>query len=104
MGGVIMRAVMPTSARKYTTQKVFSPGSTARPRVARALITLHQQLDRQIRSADGLDLRAVKLASPVSLLIRLNLGDAFGILVFHAQRHLLQVGRVINAPGFPKPE
>jgi hypothetical protein len=101
MGGVIMRAVAPGNARKYPTQRVFTPGPVARANVVRELIALHEQVGRQLQKADGLNLRAVKLSSPVSPLIRLNLGDAFGILVLHAQRHLLQVGRVINSEGFP---
>ncbi len=96
MGGVIMRSIDPRNMAKRKTQKVFEPGPTPRPNVVREVIKLHEKLSTQIRNADGLDLRAVRLSSPVSSLIRMNLGDALGILVFHAQRHLLQAGRALE--------
>jgi hypothetical protein len=102
MGGVILRAIKPSSTKKYKTQKIFTPGPLPRPRVVHELVKMHQKVEEQMRKADGLDMRGVKVASPVSALIRMNLGDVFGILVFHSQRHLLQAGRVMAEPGFPK--
>ena len=96
MGGVIMRSVNPANGKKWPTQKVFTPGATPRPNVVKELIRMHERLERQMRSADGLDLRSVKITSPVNSLIRMNIGDAFGILVYHAQRHLLQAGRILS--------
>jgi hypothetical protein len=102
MGGMIIRGVRPQSARRFRTQTVFQPGPAARRDAVREFVKLHERLDELLARADGLDLRGVKLSSPASSLIRMNLGDAFAILVFHAQRHLLQVGRIINSPGFPR--
>jgi hypothetical protein len=48
--------------------------------------------------ADGHDL-GVGFSSPVSPLIRLNLGDAFRVLVVHCHRHLGQVERTRRAVG-----
>jgi len=48
--------------------------------------------------ADGFDL-GVGLASPVTSFIRLNLGDAFRVLVVHNHRHLAQVERTRRAVG-----
>ncbi len=47
-------------------------------------------------------MRKLRMTSPVTPLVRrLNLGDAFVIIVVHAQRHMRQIERVIAAPGFP---
>jgi hypothetical protein len=102
MGGMIMRAVNPRSVKRFRTQRVFEPGPAPREGVIRAMLQLHEKIGAQLAAADGLDLRSIRVTSPVSSLIRMNLGDAFGILVFHGQRHLLQVGRVITAEGFPR--
>ena len=55
-----------------------------------------------MESAKGIDLRRNKVTSPVSKLIRINLGDALLILVVHSQRHLQQIARVRAHPDFPK--
>ena len=47
---------------------------------------------------DGHDL-GVGLSSPVSPILRLNLGDAFRILVIHGHRHLAQAERTRRAVG-----
>jgi hypothetical protein len=47
---------------------------------------------------DGYDLR-VGLPSPVTPLIRLNLGDALRIIVVHSHRHLAQAERTRRAVG-----
>jgi hypothetical protein len=49
----------------------------------------------------GLDWKQNRVASPVTSLIGYNLGDAFSILVVHAERHLRQIGRVEARPDFP---
>jgi len=41
------------------------------------------------------------LSSPISRLIRLNLGDCFAILVAHARRHLGQIERIKTHAEFP---
>jgi hypothetical protein len=39
----------------------------------------------------------VRFGSPVTALIRLNLGDGFLILVAHAERHFGQIDRAVAA-------
>jgi hypothetical protein len=51
-----------------------------------------------MREVDGHDLR-VGLTSPLSPLFRMNLGDAFRILVVHSHRHLAQAERTRRAVG-----
>jgi hypothetical protein len=53
-----------------------------------------------IRAADVTWAR-VRLRSPVTSLIRLNLGDAFNITVVHEERHFGQIDRIMAMPGFP---
>jgi len=49
----------------------------------------------------GTDLKKLKICSPISPLIRMNLGDAFLINLYHDQRHLNQAERILNNKSFP---
>lgn len=54
-----------------------------------------------LAEADGLDVTAAKISSPMSRLIRYHVGDAFTITAVHLPRHLDQAERVKAEPGFP---
>lgn len=100
-GGFIIRSLQPTSTRRTPAPRVFRP---AEPRadVVDACIQVKEELANLMAGAKGVDLRRNKLHSPVSKLIRINLGDAFMILTVHTQRHLQQIARVRAHPDFPK--
>jgi hypothetical protein len=51
--------------------------------------------------AEDISWTRARLGSPVSSLIRLNLGDAFTIGVVHEERHLGQIERIRSMPEFP---
>ena len=61
----------------------------------------HARLEEVVRQADGLDLERIKVPSPVTNLIKYNLGMAFWIQTAHDRRHLWQAREVRNHPGFP---
>jgi hypothetical protein len=48
----------------------------------------------QIERADGLDLRRVKVPTPISKLIKISLGITFAQAAAHERRHLAQARRV----------
>lgn len=52
------------------------------------------QFIRQLQRADGLDLRRIKVASPLSRFLKLSLGMTFAQAVAHEQRHMAQARRV----------
>ena len=81
--------------RKLPAPKVYRP-SAPRAGVLEALHAQHAELQRLIAAADPLEWRRIRLSSPVSALIRLNLGDAFVISVVHTERHLGQLERVLE--------
>ena len=97
MGGMLTRALEETSVRKLPTPKVLRVGAV-RANVVEHFLAGIRRLREQLVAADGLDL-GTGLASPVSALIRVNLGDAFAINVAHAHRHLGQVERTRRALG-----
>lgn len=96
-GGVLVRSLR--SARKLAAPRAFRIGKV------RANV-IGEFVARQARLLTLLDLAAplhwvdVRFGSPVSAVIRLNLGDCFLVLAEHARRHMQQVARVMATPGF----
>ena len=55
---------------------------------------VQSQLILQLERADGLDLRCVKVATPISRFLKLSLGAMFAQIAAHERRHLDQAWRV----------
>lgn len=98
-GGMLVRSF--ASDRRLPAPKIFRPAPEPRPNVLDEFLAREEQLLERLARARTVDLQRVKLASPVASLIRINLGDALGILVHHARRHLGQMARVRARVGFP---
>jgi hypothetical protein len=47
-----------------------------------------------LERADGLDLRRVKVATPISRFLKMSLGAMFAQIAAHERRHLEQARRV----------
>lgn len=101
IGRMLRKAVGPESTRRTRSPKVFRPGPRARDGVLQAFVAQQDRLVALIERTLPLDWSRTRGASPVSPLIRFNLGDAFGITVAHTSRHLAQARRVVAEEGFP---
>jgi hypothetical protein len=99
VGGMMVKSFR--SDRKLPAPKLFRPAPEPRPNVLEEFLGRERELLGQIERSRELDLRKIKLTSPVTRLVRINLGDALGILVEHARRHLGQMERVRARVGFP---
>jgi hypothetical protein len=55
---------------------------------------VQSQLILQLERADGLDLRRVKVSTPISRLLKMSLGAMFAQIAAHERRHLDQAWRV----------
>jgi len=55
---------------------------------------VQSQFIRQLERADGLDLRRIKIPSPISRLLKMSLGMMFAQAAAHEQRHMVQARRV----------
>ena len=65
-------------------------------------IALQDNLLQCVEEAGGLDLARVKVANPVSKLIRFSLGQELALNAAHERRHLWQVRRITEHGGFPR--
>jgi hypothetical protein len=90
------------SPRKIPTPRIYRVGPVIRPDVAREFFRREDELLALLDRAAPLDWRRIRMRSPVTPLVRLNLGDAFAILVEHTARHLGQIERLASHPEFPR--
>ncbi|MEZ5353234.1 MAG: DinB family protein [Bryobacteraceae bacterium] len=102
LGRWFLKLMAPPVKRRFKAPAAFQPG----PRKTLAEVreqweSSHEELDKVIRSANGLDLARVKVTSPAASFLRYSLGVAFWILTAHDRRHIWQARQVRNAAGFP---
>ena len=102
LGRFLAKSIAPESTRKVSAPKVFKPGPAARADVLPTFVRMQEQLATLIERSATLDWNRLKGPSPVSGLIRLNLGDAYHVLVNHSNRHLGQARRIAARDDFPR--
>lgn len=86
----------PDSGFNIKAPKLYRPSGhkdCAKASVIEEFILLQDELIRLIRKSEGLNYRAVTVASPLSRLLRLSLGGWFSATIAHEQRHLVQAER-----------
>jgi hypothetical protein len=98
----MFRSISPPVKRKFRAPKSFRPAEAkAMQAVLEEWRTSHDEIAKLLNEASGLDLAGIKAPSPVTKLLRYNLGMAFWIMTAHDRRHLAQARDVRNAAGFP---
>jgi DinB family protein len=89
------------SKRKWRAPRLIR-APEPRPDLLKAFQHQQDGIHALLLAAADLDWNRIGFTSPYNRLIRLNLGDAFTVLVVHGQRHALQMQRVRDLPGFGK--
>lgn len=97
IGGWLTKSLV-EGAKPLPAPRPYRVGPSPREHVVDDFLAGIARTRALMLEVDGCDL-GVGLASPVSPLIRLNLGDAFRILVVHSHRHLAQAERARRAVG-----
>ena len=102
LGNMIVRSMEPPAKMKFKAPKIFKPRpDQSLEAVAREFFATQDELLRLIREANGINLARVKITSPVTRLIKLSLGQAFGLIATHERRHLWQARQVKGSQKFP---
>lgn len=99
MGGFLARSLR--APRRLPAPKRWRPASAARADALERFLAGEREVARLLRASLDLDWRRTRLASPVSRLVRLNLGDAFEVIAAHSSRHAGQLERVRAGGDFP---
>ena len=103
LGNFFVRSIEPPPKRKFKAPKSFLPTSgQPREQVTAEFADMQERILSCVRAADGLHLGKIKIASPVTKLLRMSLGQGFALLTAHERRHLWQAQQVKNNPNFPK--
>lgn len=82
---------------RFKAPGTFAPRTQPDVRAALAAYTAqHQELQKLLILADGLDLAAIRVVSPANDKLKLPVGAVFGVLTAHARRHLWQARRALT--------
>ena len=102
MGKMVIKAVEPTSTRKFKARKNFE---AAQSNISGSIVTDfvdHQaEVVDKMKATQHLDLEKIIITSPVAAVMTYSLIDAYRIIVVHEQRHFQQAKRVTEETGFP---
>lgn len=105
VGGIMVWSMEPPPRLRLKAPRIYRPadGGPAldRERELADWRALHDAVEERIRAAAGLDLRRTRIVSPVTRLVRMNAGDALALVLAHERRHLWQMRRLREHPGFP---
>lgn len=99
MGGFLTKSLR--APRKLPAPRAYVPALVPRPNVLDECRARQRDTALLLERARPIEWTRIRMASPISRLIRLNLGDCFAINVAHARRHLGQIERIRGQPGFP---
>jgi len=102
-GGMILKYVDPNSTTKTRTFKVFKPSK--RQINTNIIRSFCEEVESMISFAEklhGIDLRKIKISSPLTKLLRMNVGDALLINLYHDKRHLNQAEKIMMETNFQK--
>ncbi|NWF89920.1 MAG: DinB family protein [Ignavibacteriaceae bacterium] len=96
-GKLILYFVNPNNKMKSKTTKAFNPAySKVEHDVVHKYLAQHDEIVSAISKMRNLDLKKLKIPSPINSKIKYNLGDAVRILVLHDKRHIQQAERIPN--------
>ena len=102
-GRFILKALDPEKGRKTKAPRVFEPThSDVEADVVAKFVEHQSEVAELMRATEGVDLRGLKVTSPVSPVATYSLLDAYRIVVAHERKHFEQARRVTQAEGFPK--
>ena len=95
-----VRSMKPSSGWTFTAPSVFEPETADilyPDETVEEFLALQDQLADCVVSAEGLDLRRIRVSSPAVPLLRISLGAWFEATIAHERRHLDQARDVLHA-------
>jgi hypothetical protein len=92
----------PAKIRVKTPRRFVPPSDRPMSEVWPEFMTFQERLIELISRANGVDLARIKVQIPATKLIKLSLGQSFGLVAAHERRHLWQARQVKSDPNFPR--
>ena len=95
LGQLYIRWVEPPVRFRVRAPAPFRPRTSPPPsEVVPKLVDLQGELIERIRAADGVDLGAIQMSSPISRRFKMTIAQWFAFLAGHERRHLWQADRI----------
>ena len=105
IGNMFVRSLEPPVKMKFKAPKIFKPRpDQSLEATVRDFFSTQDEVLRLIEEANGVNLARAKVASPVTRLMKLSLGQVFGLIITHNRRHLWQARQVKGNQAFPAAE
>jgi hypothetical protein len=102
LGRLAIRSMEPPAKRRFKAARRFRPPvNIPMTQVVSQFLTFQDWMLDLLRAANGVDLGRPRIQAPGSRLIKLTLGQSFGLMTAHERRHLWQARRVKEDPNFP---
>jgi hypothetical protein len=100
---VLLQQMEPPYKMKSKTRRPFEPAAI-KPRraVLETYLSMHSEVAHRLRSAEGVDLGAIKVKSPFVSWAKYSLGFSFLLFAAHERRHLWQAAKVKAAVPMPQ--
>lgn len=92
----------PPAVRVRTARRVEPPRDLDPATVLAEFDSIHDELARLTRLADGVSLTHGRMRSPFLPLLHFTLGQTIALNLAHGRRHLWQARQVLAAAGFPE--
>lgn len=103
LGNLLVKLTEPPVKLKVKAPSQFIPQANKLVDVvADEFLRIQDQFIIRLREANGIDLARIKIPSPVTHLLKLTLGQVFGLTTAHERRHLWQARQVMKHPNFPR--
>lgn len=102
MGKMVIKAVEPTSTRKFKARKNFEAAqSNISGSIINDFVDHQAEVVDKMKATQHLDLEKIIITSPVAAVMTYSLIDAYRIIVVHEERHFQQAKRVTEETEFP---
>lgn len=91
--------------RKFKANRLYNPTlnkTLVKGNDDQQFLVYQQELLQLIEDSKSVNIRKAKVATSLSKIVRLRLGDAFLFVVYHNERHIQQAINLINHRGFPQ--
>ncbi|MCI0450734.1 MAG: DinB family protein [Chlorobi bacterium] len=102
-GNFLVKAVSPDNVKKVKAAAVFKPSRSLIPlSIVSEFSKTNDELSSFIKKFEGIDIKKIKITSPVAGFITYSLENTLKLLTIHEQRHINQAKRVMETDVFPK--
>jgi hypothetical protein len=98
-GRFLLYSVNPENMKKMKAPRLYRPEIKLYTKeVIKFFLDQNSEIIKLMCRSRDKDLGSIKLRSPVTRLLRFNLGEAFQIIVQHNWRHIAQAKRILDIP------